>query len=168
MIVYLATNTVNGKQYVGQTTSTLERRWQKHYQSARAKNQRHYKISRALVKYGKNNFTVEVLAVCKNKTDMDKKEKYFIKTLETREKGYNITSGGEGAVGYRHTSASKLKMHTAQLGNTKMLGKHTSLLQKQRASETWLGRKHTAEAKAKMRTAALLRHRERNNKGQYS
>lgn len=166
MIVYLVTNQANGKQYVGQTTSSLHRRWTKHCQSASSINQRHYKLSRAIVKYGIDSFKVEPLHMCENTEEMSFVEMFYIALLDSIKKGYNITQGGEGANGYRHTPESKAKMHAAQLGNKKGTGA-ISPYQKQRIRETWLGRKHTAETKAKIKAAALLRTRERNEKGQY-
>jgi hypothetical protein len=110
---------------------------------------------------------IEPIHVCETKEEMSFVEMFYIALLNTEKAGYNITSGGEGATGYKHTPASKIKMSVAQLGNQNSVGHVRSPFAIQRVREVWTGRKHTPETKAKMRTAALLRCRERNEKGQY-
>lgn len=89
--VYVYTNKVNGKKYVGQTCQSLE---------YRANNGRGYKrclhFYRAIEKYGWDNFEPRILSDCLTKKEADVLEKMYINILRTRnnEYGYNITEGG--------------------------------------------------------------------------
>ncbi|TET11561.1 MAG: hypothetical protein E3J82_05530 [Candidatus Thorarchaeota archaeon] len=61
----------------------------------------------------------------------------------------NLTDGGEGASGHRHSEESKLKMREAILGTVR------SKKTRQRMREANLGRKHTEEAKLRMSNSHL-------------
>lgn len=91
MIIYLITNRVNNKQYVGQTRSSLRKRFNQHC-DIRNKTA----ISYAIRKYGKENFSIE--ALCENINNLDelnKLEIQYIKDLNTiSPNGYNVESGG--------------------------------------------------------------------------
>lgn len=50
MRVYLITNTISGKQYIGQTTQTLASRWAQHLRDTRKS---HLPLFSAIKKYGK-------------------------------------------------------------------------------------------------------------------
>ena len=92
MLVYLITNKINGKRYVGQTTGTLENRWSGHCRKSGCTVMRN-----AIEKYGIDNFTIE--AICEPPTVelMHEMEKYFIEVYNSRTpNGYNMTGGGEG------------------------------------------------------------------------
>lgn len=92
--IYLITNTVNGKLYVGQTTSTVLKRWRAHQTAAKnAKTQTLF--MRAIKKYGPENFSVATLESCSDDI-LDQREVYWIKELATIEHGYNLTEGGRG------------------------------------------------------------------------
>ena len=55
--IYVLTNTVNGKSYVGQTWNTPEKRWKQHVgQSGTSR----FPISCAIRKYGAASFTLRV------------------------------------------------------------------------------------------------------------
>lgn len=102
--VYLLLNKVNGKRYVGQTSKTVEERFQEHCgQSASGSS---YKIHRALRKYGKDNFEVITLMYVDSDTreglisKLNYCEKYFVKKFDSRKNGYNMTNGGDGTLGY--------------------------------------------------------------------
>jgi hypothetical protein len=55
MLIYKATNKINNKSYIGQTTETLDIRIRRHLYSI--KTRRNYYFCNALRKYGKENFT---------------------------------------------------------------------------------------------------------------
>ena len=55
--IYLITNRVNGKTYVGQTWMTLSARWKSHNKPSSKGKCPH--LFNALLKYGKENFTIE-------------------------------------------------------------------------------------------------------------
>lgn len=90
MIIYLATNNVNGKCYVGQTIRSLEARWKDH---CRTKDDNYF--HNAIRKYGSENFTVKVLDTAETEQELDLKEIYWIKKLNTLSpNGYNLREGG--------------------------------------------------------------------------
>lgn len=92
--IYLITNLVNGKQYVGQSIG-IAHRWVQHKNS-----KEDYPISKAIRKYGKDNFKFEIIENCLPK-DLDEKEKYYIKKYNTViPNGYNITYGGNQGLKY--------------------------------------------------------------------
>jgi group I intron endonuclease len=114
MIVYLVTNKVNGKRYVGQTTGLLHKRWKQH---GKPSNNRNTYFVNAIQKYGREKFKVEVLRVCHSKPEMDRVEKFYILKLSTlRPGGYNLTTGGEGTPGHTVSKAGRLRMKNAHLG----------------------------------------------------
>lgn len=96
MIIYKATNKINGKMYIGQTTHTLEWRKKKHLQDSKRMDSYFY---RAINKYGWDNFEWEILdSTATTKEELNILEKRYIAqygTFDDKTKGYNSTSGGE-------------------------------------------------------------------------
>jgi group I intron endonuclease len=94
-VVYLLTNTANGKQYVGVTTQGLQQRWSLHKSSA-AKGKRS-RIALAIAKHGADAFTIEHVASAFDKPSMLATEIALIRQLGTTawERGYNATAGGD-------------------------------------------------------------------------
>lgn len=85
--IYKITNNINGKVYIGQTVN-VKRRFTEHCQ--RKENSL---IHSAIVKYGKEHFTVETLGFFE---DYNEKEKYYITFFQSKiPLGYNMTDGGE-------------------------------------------------------------------------
>lgn len=92
--IYCITNLLNGKQYVGQSIH-IEQRFKEHCQ----KNAKLI-IDKAIQKYGKSNFTFEILEECPNEFDiLNEKEIYWIEKLGTfnNQHHYNYTKGGKNA-----------------------------------------------------------------------
>jgi group I intron endonuclease len=91
-LIYKITNATNGKVYIGQTTKPLQERFVKHCNSKSCKHLRN-----AIDKYGKDNFTIELLTVCGMQETTDYWERYFIKRYQSnnRKIGYNIRGGGK-------------------------------------------------------------------------
>ena len=99
MFIYLITNTVNGKIYVGQTINDPIRRFKEHcWDTSRRKGP----LQNAINKYGKESFAVEVLATVSSREELSELEKHYIKELNARDKkkGYNLTEGGEAPIGH--------------------------------------------------------------------
>ena len=115
-IVYIVINKVNGKRYVGKTVYPLKFR-RRHHENDSKKSR--LPFHNALRKYGFDQFTWQV---CFNHTDesvLFEKEKRLIRLLKTRgPAGYNLTDGGEGITGYRHTEAVKRQIKAQRLGTT--------------------------------------------------
>ena len=95
--IYCITNNVNGKKYVGKTTSSIEKRFKKHlYDCDRRFNEKR-PLYFAMRLYGKENFFVEKIEECENNI-LDEREKYWVLKLHTYENGYNATLGGDGKI----------------------------------------------------------------------
>lgn len=98
--VYMHTNIINGKKYIGQTCRKPEQRWG-HNGSGylRKYKDRRYNqplFAHAILKYGWDNFTHEIIEDNLTKKEADKLEKKLIKQYNTTDSdyGYNISKGG--------------------------------------------------------------------------
>lgn len=86
--IYKITNTINGKIYIG-CSKEIEKRWKAHITKKRPG------VGKAIQKYGKENFTFEVILQCPNMC-FSYWEKYYIAKYNCiSPKGYNLSVGGE-------------------------------------------------------------------------
>jgi group I intron endonuclease len=92
-IIYIITNDINNKVYVGQTKRTLQERWKEHQRCKCSTNELHMLIKRAILKYGIKHFNIKVLEKCSFQ-DLNKREIYYIKFYNAYYEGYNMTKGG--------------------------------------------------------------------------
>lgn len=95
MWIYLITNLVNGKLYVGQTRcQKLHRRWNNHLQKARAGAVS--PLYASIRKYGEAAFRCEEICWCADRDSLDYCERVIIELLQTRVRrfGYNVAVGG--------------------------------------------------------------------------
>ncbi len=96
--IYIIKNTINNKVYIGQTIQTIKRRFQKHLTDYEAKkdDKNTNKLIRAIKKYGKEKFFVELIEEnIPTKEELDKREIYWIKYYDSYKNGYNSTLGGQ-------------------------------------------------------------------------
>lgn len=92
--IYKVTNKINDKIYIGQTTTSLKRRWKMHKTESR-KDRKKSALHYAINKYGVDNFIIEPICSCLNKEELNLKEIYFINTLNSlAPSGYNLKMGG--------------------------------------------------------------------------
>ena len=85
MIIYIITNLINNKQYVGKTTKSLKLRWRRHC------SRKHTAISKAIIKYGKENFKIEVLEYTTSLEELNNLEIEWINKKNTLSpNGYNL------------------------------------------------------------------------------
>lgn len=102
--IYQITNNLNKKIYIGKSKNIKER-WQEHIRDSSIpeylweQNYRHVQtpIHKAIRKYGKENFSFEIIEECLEQ-ELNEKEKYWIakKNSINKEIGYNINLGGDG------------------------------------------------------------------------
>lgn len=88
--IYKITNLINGKCYVGQTKN-FEKRIKSHQRTC--VNLKYY-ISNAIYKYGKDNFTYEILLTCEDHLADQLEKENIIKFNSLVPYGYNLISGG--------------------------------------------------------------------------
>lgn len=144
-VVYLITNLINGKQYVGQTIKKVSYRFNEH---ARANTL----IGKAIRKYGRENFKIKVLEKCYSYDELNAAEMKWIKKLNTKDpNGYNKTDGGEGIL--NPATSTREKLAQAGMGNKHALGRKHTEDEKRRISETQKGRTFSQEHKAKISAA---------------
>ena len=92
--IYKITNKVNGKSYIGQTIQNVKERFYQHCATKCSKAVSNMAIHRAIKKYGKSNFTVEVIEEI-DSANLNDRERYWIKYYNSYNNGYNSTKGGQ-------------------------------------------------------------------------
>ena len=107
--IYLITNSINSKVYVGQTKLSLKQRFKGHQRKSGKTT-----ISKAIQKYGKENFFIEVLEEC-DINNLDERETFYIEKYNSYKEGYNETIGG-GSQYISHTPEVKKKLSIAGKG----------------------------------------------------
>lgn len=93
MIIYKITNKINGMIYIGQTVQPLKDRWGDHI---RMDKQPDSYLSRALVKYGREAFSIEQIDSATTLEGLNVLEVYYITKFDCLSpKGYNLLEGGD-------------------------------------------------------------------------
>lgn len=114
--VYKITNLINGKIYIGQVyNKSIYDRFNRHCKEA-SKTSRSY-LGRAIYKYGKDNFKIEVIEIGYSTLELNEKEKYWINHYNSTNSsiGYNLTSGGDGGNTYLCKSEKELNAIRAKI-----------------------------------------------------
>lgn len=101
--IYMYTNKINGKKYIGQTTCSLKRRHAQHV----CQNETYF--DRALNKYGAENFELEVIEDnIFDENELNDKEIYYINKFDTFNNGYNMTRGGDNGTKFNEEDWNKI------------------------------------------------------------
>lgn len=95
--IYKITNKVNGKSYIGQTIQNVKERFYQHCAIKCSQAVLNMAIHRAINKYGKSNFTIEVIEEVES-TNLNDRERYWIKYYNSYNNGYNSTKGGQDKI----------------------------------------------------------------------
>lgn len=147
--IYLITNTVNGKTYVGMTTTSLLNRFSNHKSAARRGSK--YAIHRAIRKYGDELFTITLLESVDNRNNLPAREIHWIAKLHPE---YNMTKGGETPTNGPLSASHRAAISRAMKGNPKVrewkVGRRASDKTKQKMSDSQKTRQWSQEHKAKL------------------
>jgi group I intron endonuclease len=134
--IYLITNLINSKKYIGITKYSLEERFSQHIK-------RGFILTEAIKKYGKEKFSIELIEEVESAERVYELEIFYIKKYNTKApNGYNLTDGGDGIFGwqpsdeYRQECSERAK----ELHKNKKVGMY--------------GKNHNEETKRKMSEAS--------------
>ncbi len=154
MIVYLATNKVSKKQYIGQTIYSLKKRIRGHFICAKIKNRCTY-FQNALLKYGKENISWKILCYCNSIEELNEKETEMIREFNTIwPNGYNLTSGGKNNI---VAEIVKRKISETMKRNQYGKGYKHTVAVKKKISDAGKGREVTEKTREKIRRLAKAR-----------
>jgi len=110
--IYMLTNLITLLCYVGKTID---------FKNRMSQHRRHIKLDNTYVhnsirKHGWHNFKVEILIDNIPEEALSNLEIYYIAFYNTiRPNGYNLTRGGEGTSGYKHTKKAREKISQAAI-----------------------------------------------------
>jgi len=167
-IIYKATNKVNGKVYIGQTTKSLEKRKSKHLSDTRCGRYGGSIFLKAMNRYKESNFMWIEICKCYSRKELDDMENYYIDLYKSNNTkfGYNLITG-RGRSGYKLSEEAKHKISEKAIirlsipENNPMYGKSISDICGDKISRklkkyyinnlgSFTNRKHSAESKLKM------------------
>ena len=114
--IYIISNNINDKKYIGKTSHTIDYRWKLHltqYPYVKCP------LYSAFNKYGIEHFSINQIEECDNNI-LSEREIYWIKFYDSYNNGYNATLGGEGCAKYDYDEVLHLwkqGYHIRQIAN---------------------------------------------------
>lgn len=132
--IYIISNTINDKIYVGQTWQPAKNRFKEH---CKKYNKGCRKLHNAIQSHGQDCFNIETICSTTTQNDADFLENYFIILYDSINSGYNIRGGG---------SRGKLHEETKRRISEAVSGENHPLF----------GKKISEETRAKMSAAGKI------------
>lgn len=152
--IYKIKNLITNMCYIGQSIN-CDKRWNNAHKPLlmeRAHYNKH--LQRAWNKYGKDNFTFEIIFLC-NRQDLNDSERYFIDSFDSFNNGYNLRPGGDSSFMVSEETRGKISKNHADVSgkNNPMYGRtHTDEV-KIKTSLRFKGKPLQSEAKEKLSLA---------------
>lgn len=162
--IYKWTNKLTNDIYIGQSID-LAKRFMKYFNLSYLKNRETLVISRALIKYGYSNFSLDILEYC-DIADLTIREQYYLDMLNPK---YNTLKIAGSSSGHKLSEETKAKISKSLKGiyvkdKSALYGRtHTeetkAIMSLKRAKENnaLFGKTHNEETKELMRQKALGR-----------
>jgi group I intron endonuclease len=144
--IYCITNKINGKKYIGQSINIKER-W--HSEKQNRGNNKH--LTRAMEKYGRENFDFSIIEECPKEL-LDTKEEEYIKKFNSNnvEFGYNIAPGGKKFNTWWEKLSQEQKEELNRQRSLSLKGRKMKLTQKQRQEMSERMKKRVKEKRKKV------------------
>ena len=121
--LYVITNRVNGKQYIGKTYKTIEQRFKVYVQDSKRERSKERKLYQAMNEFGAHNFYIQAIGQYEQ-SELEQKEIEYIYYYDTYENGYNETLGGDGKRYIKISDEEFVKLYH-ELGTIKAVAKFT-------------------------------------------
>lgn len=112
--IYAIKNLANGKVYVGSAVN-LRKRFLLHTSNLTKGNHCNTKLSKAVTKYGFDNFSFTLLSLC-DLADLLQVETTYIDSLKSVDTGYNICKEGRSALGVKRSLETRKKLSESLKG----------------------------------------------------
>ncbi len=159
--VYLITNLINGKKYIGKRSCKCKIEDDIYMGSGKA-------LKRAFLKYGMENFTKEILEICETEGGAYQREEYYIRLYNAynSQEYYNLNMGGVGVMsGIKHSEETRKKMSRSKMGKKlteeakekvrkAKMGNNPSEETREKMSRAKIGKKLTEETRRKVSEAS--------------
>jgi len=131
-IIYLITNSINEKVYIGQTWQTLIER----FDSGHGYKGCLY-LNSAIKKYGKNKFNYTILSITEDQITANWLETFWITIYDStnRNLGYNLRSGGSRG---KHSNETKTKISNAHIGKIASVETKQKMSASHKGLNTWI------------------------------
>jgi group I intron endonuclease len=148
-VIYVITNVINDKQYVGQAINK-NKRWRDHRIMLKAGKHKNRHLQYAYNKYGSEKFIYTTLEIIIDISKLNEREQYWINALNCIDpKGYNLIPTAGSAIGFKHSEETKLNWSKQRKGQKR------SEEFKLKISKSWETRIVSNETKANMALAQL-------------
>lgn len=160
--VYLTTNIINGKIYVGQHILSGNKKWNATYLGSGTL------MEKAIKKYGRENFKRKILKVCFNINQLNGYETYY--TLKYNPKldpkigynqiiGPNKVCGNKNPTNYPSIRKKMIEVNRKTTSDPEYRKRQSEIMKEYYKTHkpTFLGRKHSEETKKKMSQKAMGR-----------
>ena len=153
--IYMYTNKINGKRYIGKAQDFLDRK-RTHISSSYNENARDYNVPfhRAIRKYGIESFETIILKENLTKDEMNYWEDYYIEQFNLYAKdgnGYNIAKGGIGGNLIKGKTEEEKRERSKKISNSwteERKKEHSGAIKGE--NNPMYGKYHSEETKQKM------------------
>lgn len=137
--IYITTNKINGRQYIGRCAYNRKNGWEDYLGSGKL-------LKQAIDKYGRENFSREIVLECSTEEELNLAEIKLISDNDacSNPKYYNIAEGGTGG--------------NTRLGYTdEEYDEYCKKISSPKEKNPMWGKKHTAESNAKNKASVMRR-----------
>ena len=130
--IYIITNKINTKQYIGAADITLDVTFKSHCYDKNV-------VSQAIRKYGKEHFTIESLLECSSMDEAyDLEPKFIVEHGTKYPNGYNVSDGGKGSqVGKRKPTPENVKQKIRESIKKNHYWNNLTEEEKEKCRESW-------------------------------